>query len=337
MSKADELRKCIKEMRKAKTSDFHIQGALEEQGWNHKLVDRVITDMQKKEKLYSYGTKAVFLIIILLIGFFVYKRATDYSHEFIPEFGGISGYCVGEKVVDLKYNLNGNSRNLSFVAYKELSNYYKHKSRKVLYFGSPPTSEEIIRRTIDNKWQIEALKPLVSAIQNLPVSESDQARVAVSLAQNIPYDKDATQEGDARYMYEVLYENVGVCSEKAKLMVHLLRELGYGTAILRFSREKHEAVGIACDAKYDYKDSGYCFIEPTRPSIITDSSGTYRGVGQLSSNPEVIVISVGKSLNVSKEYADAEEFSKIVSKGHNLQKNDQDRLKVIADRYGIKV
>ena len=154
-------------------------------------------------------------------------------------------------------------------------------------------------RDLDNEEQKKMLDPLVDEIKKITSNRDDQAKIAIRLVQLIPYDWDAFTSNiiTGKYPYEVLYTNSGVCSEKANLMIYLLRGLDYGVAALEFTSEEHRAVGIKCPSKYEYKNTGYCFVEPTELTTIGDSSGYYVGVGQLTSDPEVIVISDGYALN----------------------------------------
>jgi hypothetical protein len=103
---------------------------------------------------------------------------------------------------------------------------------------------------------------------------SDQiVELAVAFVQSIPYDEDYSGF-HSRYPYEVLYEKKGICLGKSFLATLLIKELGYGTALLVYSdkfspiREGHMAVGIKCpEAKSSYisKGSFYCYTETTQP------------------------------------------------------------------------
>lgn len=94
--------------------------------------------------------------------------------------------------------------------------------------------------------QKNSLNELVRQIKLLTANKDDQARIAISLVQNIPYDysKLGTVSTNVRYPYEVLYENTGICEEKSLLLTYLLRELGYGIVLFEFKQENHMAVGI---------------------------------------------------------------------------------------------
>ena len=124
---------------------------------------------------------------------------------------------------------------------------------------SPRKSTSVTLRYVNESIQRVELQNLASKIKQLTPNEDDQARIAISLVQNIPYDWNAlsTNSLDWKYPYEVLYTNTGVCSQKSMLLVCLLRELGYGCSILEFSN--HAAVGIACPSQYAYY-SGYAFV-----------------------------------------------------------------------------
>jgi len=207
----------------------------------------------------------------------------------------ISKFEVGPKEIKLSY-VNGY---ITYTVYKGLNDYLASLPRSISYYTTPPTTKDFIIRDLDNEEQKKMLDPLVNEIKKIASKRDDQAKIAIRLVQLIPYDWDAFTSGiiTGKYPYEVLYTNTGVCSEKANLMIYLLRGLGYGVAALEFTSEEHRAVGIECPSQYEYKNTGYCFVEPTELTTIGDSSGYYVGVGQLTSDPEVIVISDGYALN----------------------------------------
>jgi hypothetical protein len=94
------------------------------------------------------------------------------------------------------------------------------------------------------------------------------AEFTLALIQYIPYDHDKLAADDNRntdpyYPYETLYLDKGVCSDKTFLAVALLRQLGYGAAILDFPDLNHSAVGIACPVADSINGSGYCYVETT--------------------------------------------------------------------------
>ena len=219
------------------------------------------------------------------------------ADEVSQEDDCVSKFQVGPKKIELSY-FDGY---ITYTVYQGLNDYLAGLSRTISYYEgeAPPTTKDFIMRKLDNVEQNKMLDPFVDEIKKLSNDKDIQAKIAIRLVQLIPYDWDAftSDTVTGKYPYEVLYTNTGVCSEKSELLVYLLRGLGYGVAVLQFEMENHEVVGIKCPSQYTYKDTGYCFVESTSLTSIGDSSGYYVGVGQLTSNPEVIKISDGYSLN----------------------------------------
>ena len=119
--------------------------------------------------------------------------------------------------------------------------------------------------------------------------------------------------GTTLYPYETLYLGRGVCGDKALLAASLLKELGYGVALFTYSKESHMTIGIKCPKRYASYGSDYCFAEVANGyyNRITDIPKEYGRFGGiiLSSNPEIYVVSEGKSLeNVQQDVAEVEDF-----------------------------
>ncbi len=237
--------------------------------------------------------------------------------------GCISQYEQGAKNIILNYTLNGVDGQINFTVYKKMDD---HLSSLPRYMQYNPNETSVLLdfklRSIDDPNQKELLMPLVADIQNLAKDKDDQARIAVSLVQNIPFgssNKTISFGGIGityyRYPYEVLYDMNGVCGEKSELLAFLLRELGYDSAFIYYSAENHEALGIKCPVQKSLNDSGYCFIETTGPSIISDSQTQYVGIGALVSTPQIIPVPDGNLSVFGKndfyEYNDAKLFDSI--------------------------
>ena len=96
-------------------------------------------------------------------------------------------------------------------------------------------------------------------------SQDQTAEFLLALVQYIPYDHDKLNESPMKpnYPYETIYKNSGICSDKTFLAVSILRELGYGAAILDFPEANHSAAGVACPLADSVNNSGYCYIETT--------------------------------------------------------------------------
>jgi hypothetical protein len=250
------------------------------------------------------------------------------------------------KNITLNYVLKGEEGNITFVVYDGLADYLSKISRSLPNInGESPTKADFKFKKINDEEQRYLLLPLVTKIQNLVDDEKNQLRIAVSLLQEIPFGSSekilrigGNELNYARYPYEVLNDEQGICSEKAELLVFILREMGYGTAFFYYPFENHEVVALECPKRHSVERTGYCFIEPTGPSIITDDENEYIG-GKLSLNPELIIISDGKSIgNWWYEYEDARILKKIRNsmekKGmiNALQYNKFERLR---KKYGL--
>ncbi|MEI6835870.1 MAG: hypothetical protein WCK59_03470 [Candidatus Falkowbacteria bacterium] len=103
----------------------------------------------------------------------------------------------------------------------------------------------------------------VAASRNL--SQDQLAEFLLALVQYIPYDNAKLNQDTLQpnYPYETLYKDKGICSDKTFLAVAILRELGYGAAILDFPDLNHSAAGISCPLAESINNSGYCYVETT--------------------------------------------------------------------------
>lgn len=230
-------------------------------------------------------------------------------------------YQKRPKNIFLNYTLNGEKGIIGFIVYEELNKYLSEIPRYIESSdGKETTLLDFKIKSLDEKYQRELLLPLVIIIENLAKDKDDQARIATSIVQNIPFGSSNKtikllnlDIEYYRYPYEVLYDMQGVCGEKSELLSFLLRELGYGSAFFYFPEENHEAVGIKCLEKKSLNNTGYCFIETTGPSIITDSKTEYITFRQLDSSPEIITIPGNLSFGNKyfPEYNDAKTLNKI--------------------------
>jgi hypothetical protein len=270
------------------------------------------------------------------------KVHTVPTGDSIPEY--LSRYETNPKTVNYEYVLRGNHSQISFTVYGGMNDLLKSQPRYILYRAdqSQPTDIDFIKKDLNNEEQKPFIDPLVKEIENITLNKDDQARIAISLVQNIEYDSVGLKTGDinGKYPYEVLYTGCGVCSEKSELLAYMLRELGYGVVLFRFEAEKHDAIGIKCPYQYSYRNSGYCFVESTSPSIITYSSGDYAFAGnsttKLTSIPKKLRICNGNSFDsVSEEYNDAQTWSSIGT-GKVLDEATYIKWQFLVHKYGIK-
>jgi hypothetical protein len=240
----------------------------------------------------------------------------------------ISKYSKEPMEFSFEYTLNGELGIINFIMYKGVYDYLYAIPRSISYEeGEISSRADFKLNSINEEVQKDFLIPLVIEIQNKAETKEDQARIAISLVQNIPFgDSDTSIKfgGNSinyfRYPYQVLYDDEGVCGEKVELLGFLLRELGYGISFFYFSEENHEALGIKCPIKESIANSGYCFIETTGPSILSESEINYVGYGRIESIPQIFLLSDGFALPENMdEYKDAERMDKIKK---SLEKRD---------------
>jgi len=228
------------------------------------------------------------------------------------------------KNITLGYTIRGKHEKIKLTIYKKLEEYIKNLPKEIYSSGPDGSSRwDFKSRNINDPYQKNAIKELVIKIQNLAENKDDQARIAISLVQNIEYGasnntvffrESATGTTYSRYPYEVLYEKKGICGEKSELLAVLLEELGYGYALYYYETENHEAFAIMCPNEYSKEQNEYCFIETTGSSIITNDKNDYPNIGgELKSSPEIIYQKNGKTFgeNNMYEYKDARNWIKI--------------------------
>jgi len=231
----------------------------------------------------------------------------------------LSEFHTNPKNMTLKYILNGKKNKINFTVYEGITQYLSEISRSIDSFNGEPTRADFKFKKLNEVNQRNFLLPLVVEIKNLEKEKEEQMKIAVSIVQNIEwgYSNKIARFGGAsvaysRYPYEILYDSQGICGEKSELLAFLLRELGYEVVLFYNQEENHESVGIRCPLEYSWNNSGYCFIETSGPSIITDTSINYVGGLKITSEPQIINISEGISLgNNLEEYEDSKNLMKI--------------------------
>jgi hypothetical protein len=232
-------------------------------------------------------------------------------------------YKTGKQTKQFKYILNGNMNNITFDMYygimnKISSDTHPYSCMRYTYDTSPCNNTEIEKYYIgyiENQLQTTEIKSFADQIKKQTPDKPQQAKIVISLVQNIPYNWSEINSNSTHqyFPYETLFNNMGICSDKSLLLASLLKELEFDTILFDFKLERHMAVGIKCDPEYQYKTTGYCFVESTTPSIITDSSGDYVNVGKLTSDPIIYHISSGTILNVNEEYNDVIQYNYILT------------------------
>ena len=264
------------------------------------------------------------------------KRVTVSSVDpvYIPQTrvtqgGGSASYATDPTARSLSYTVKGRSGTVSVTLFGGLSRHLDAK--RPAFYGN-------YLEYVNEPEQTEAIRAIANALRSQYGSGDDAARAAISLVQHIPYDyaRMAARSSHLRHPYKVLYDNTGVCSEKSVLLAALLKELGYGVALLSFDSESHMAVGVSCPSQYAYRGTGYAFIESTQPTIPTFADANYLGIGQLTTTPTVVSVASGSSFTtIGEEAADANEYRSLKAKGPSLPPDLYGRYRVIAQKYDV--
>lgn len=239
---------------------------------------------------------------------------------------------------NFNYIIDGKQKSCALVMYGGVNEYLNGKDRKI----HSTNLKESYQKFIDDPIQDLYMEDYINYIKSTSKYSDEQVITAVRFVQNIPYDTNIKYPHyESRYPYQVLYDGKGVCSEKSMLLIYTLKKLGYGTAFMVFNDENHAVAGLKCEPIYAYKNTGYCFIESTTPIMITYSSLEYGYSGELTSQPNVYVMSDGRTFYGTKsEYDDAVRYLELQEKAEKnnwvLNSDDYNEWFNIAIKYGIK-
>jgi hypothetical protein len=257
-------------------------------------------------------------------------RPEDITHA--PAAVPGAGYLQSPRTWSYSYFLDNNRNFISFTTYGGLSDYF-FTERHTSYTGE---GNDVIFNLLENDYQDEYLQPLIETIRKRSPDPDDQAKIAISLVQHMPYSANKPYRSPIswNYPYETLYSNEGASTDKSVLTAYLLKKMGYGTVLFEYS--SHMAVGVKCSSGNDFDNSGYAFIETTRPTIITYSPEKSYGVS-LSENPRIIYINDGKRvLDVSTEYRDAQRLKQLEKMRGFLNQSQSVEWEQISTTYDLQ-
>lgn len=182
------------------------------------------------------------------------------------------------KEIEYKWGYNGKEYSLKMTLYKSVYDFYRSSPKDFVYSGELPSNweEDYYGMFLKINPIDQTISQLTASIEELGkknrLSEEQIVELATAFVQSIPYDnakaeliENGSDEVKPMYPYEILYDNLGVCSEKSFLLTVILRQLGYGTALFEYKEAKHIAAAVKCSPEYSSYSSGYCYIESTQP------------------------------------------------------------------------
>jgi len=243
-----------------------------------------------------------------------------------------TAYLQSPKTTSFSYVLDGERRSLTFTMFGGFSDSLSGKIHS--YHNDPETG--VIADLLENADQNVYMRPFLETIRKRSVVPDDQARIAISLVQRIPYHGNLFSRTSTEwyYPYETLYNNGGSDADKSVLLAYILNELGFDTVLFEFS--DHMAVGIKSSTRYAFSGTGYAFIETTQPAIITYEPDAGWGDFELSQNPGIIHLNGGKrAMDVSTEYGDALRLKQLEGMGSSLNQSRRAELARISDKYDL--
>jgi hypothetical protein len=234
---------------------------------------------------------------------------------------------AGSIVRNFTYTLNGKTDSIPLALPTSVYNDYTKKAVPPVNDGNSAN----FLAYINDAEQQQYVTALANAIELKTDNPDDQARIAVSIVQHIPYSSGNPH----RYPYEVLYNGHGVPGEKSMLLALLLRDLGFGSSVFSVVPEDRMATGISVLAPYDYKNTGYAFIDATEPDIIT-YDGSQFSFGTASSKPEVTLVGVGRQLSsVSADYNDAHDWTTMMADISHLSTGQRQQYDILDTKYDL--
>lgn len=235
------------------------------------------------------------------------------------------------KTQTYRYTIRMTSGSVSFTTYAGVSNMFSSKSHS--YYNNFET--ETIGELLENREQDVYMKPFVDKIMDASPVSDERVRIATNLVQHIHYGNYKTSDYDWYYPYETLYYSAGVCADKSILLAYLLNNLGYDTVL--FDYPDHMAVGIKTYPEYDFYDTGYAFIESTRPNIITYIPKQYAGGFTITPTPHIIHLNGGtKTFDAGMEYSDATRMKQLENMGNVLDVPHYEEWRRITAKYDLQ-
>ncbi len=198
------------------------------------------------------------------------QKIAVYSDLFTETYHESDSDAETLRSISFKYRNTNYSIKLNLSS--TIFNKYSTSPKVFSYLASNPPSnlqESFYNIFLQVKSEDNSIQDIIIAIREIAeqnnLSDEAVAEMALALVQYIPYDQLKADSGVSNpfYPYETIYLNRGVCSDTTFLAYMLLKELGYGVAILDFPDINHSALGIACPYEHSLSKSGYCYAETT--------------------------------------------------------------------------
>lgn len=288
--------------------------------------------------IYKFSFLAIAVISILIItgisnlNLFPIPQVRDYKMASSP-IPTISSNSNGERVPDigkyqtspkkhhLKYSNSADS--IEFTTYGGLSDYFS--SKPISYYHKFET--EVLLPRVNSPDQNIAMQGLLSQIKKKSPDNKKQALIVIGMVQHLQYGTGKEWE----FPYTAVHLERGLCGDKSLLTAYLLKELGYD--VVMFNWADHSAIGIKVIGPDSFRNTGYAYVETTRPTI-----PTYYPFADnilMNKNPEILHISNGgKVIDFTDEQKDARLYATLL-RYPVLEPYEYNKFMDLSNKYDI--
>lgn len=214
----------------------------------------MINETRKLNNCFWFFLKTIILVGLILAGVTYYF---NWANRF-PEL-------QNPKEVSYNWEFKHQNYEIKKTLYQSVDQYYSRKEKGILTGQENSSIKRYLATPKEDQTIDEIAASLVSLGRSHALGQDEIVDLTLAFVQTISYDyeKAKTDLTHPRYPYEVLYENLGICSDKSLLADVLIQKMGYGTAVFLFTQGQHMAIGVECPKTYSSYNSGYCFAETT--------------------------------------------------------------------------
>jgi hypothetical protein len=181
-------------------------------------------------------TVLILLICIGLLGLLVCELLSRFNSGSSFSAREIEGYFE----LDYEWIYQSSRWHYGVDVSKDLYYYYSEKDRTSNY-------KEYVLNSNDDELMHNLASFLELEAENKGWGEAEKVSFALSFVQSLPYtdDKETTGYDEyPRYPVETMVEIGGDCEDTAILFTSIVREMGYGVALLELEEDRHMAAGV---------------------------------------------------------------------------------------------
>lgn len=199
-------------------------------------------------------------------------------------------------MIGYAFDWEGRTHHISFDVPPNLGQQFANAPRTYRYTGTLPRDwkASYYPMFLNHAADQGPIRGLVAALKSAvaPKDNDELARACILFVQTgIGYDSikaASLADSSMRYPSETLLAGHGVCADKTLLLAVMLRQLGYGIALLTWDRANHMALGIKVPAGFGSFGTPYAMVETTALAAVGQVPDKYVGGIRLEGRPEVM-------------------------------------------------